>query len=71
MSKSLLHPRHWASWLAVLILRIIALLPFKVKMLAGGAFGRFGFRFLSAVVILPLPTLRCVFHRRAPLNKPS
>ncbi|WP_083880229.1 LpxL/LpxP family Kdo(2)-lipid IV(A) lauroyl/palmitoleoyl acyltransferase [Paraglaciecola chathamensis] len=47
MSKSLLHPRHWASWLAVLILRIIALLPFKVKMLAGGAFGRFGYRFFK------------------------
>ena len=47
MSKSLLHPRHWASWFAVLILRIIALLPFKVKMLAGSAFGKIGYRFLK------------------------
>lgn len=47
MSISLLHPRHWASWLAVFLLRIIALLPFNVKILAGSAFGKIGYRLLK------------------------
>ncbi|MFT5677277.1 MAG: KDO2-lipid IV(A) lauroyltransferase [Paraglaciecola sp.] len=47
MSLSLLHPRHWASWFAIFLLRIIALLPFKVKMLAGTAFGKISYRLLK------------------------
>ncbi|MFT4937408.1 MAG: KDO2-lipid IV(A) lauroyltransferase [Paraglaciecola sp.] len=47
MSISLLHPRHWASWFAIFLLRIIALLPFKVKILAGAAFGKISYRLLK------------------------
>jgi len=47
MPLSLLHPRHWFSWFAVLLLRIIALLPFKLKMMAGSAFGKIAYRLLK------------------------
>ena len=47
MSLSLLHPRHWASWFAIFLLRLISLLPFKVKMMAGAAFGLTAYRFLK------------------------
>jgi len=47
MSLSLLHPRHWLSWLAIFLLRIIALLPFKVKILAGTGFGKISYRLLK------------------------
>jgi KDO2-lipid IV(A) lauroyltransferase len=47
MSKTLLHPRHWASWLAIFVLRIIAMLPFKVKIWAGSAFGKLGYQFFK------------------------
>ena len=47
MSLSLLHPRHWGSWFAIFILRIIALLPFKLKILAGTAFGKISYRLLK------------------------
>ncbi|MFT5940607.1 MAG: KDO2-lipid IV(A) lauroyltransferase [Paraglaciecola sp.] len=38
---------HWFSWFAVLLLRIIALFPFKVKMMAGSTFGRVVYRLLK------------------------
>lgn len=47
MRYSLLHPRHWLSWFAVFILRILALLPFPVKLMAGRAFGKAGYRLLK------------------------
>ncbi len=42
---ALYHPRHWPSWLAVGILRLITLLPFKAKLLAGKWFGLLAWRF--------------------------
>jgi KDO2-lipid IV(A) lauroyltransferase len=47
MSLSLIHPRHWASWFAIFLLRIIALLPFRLKILAGTAFGKISYRLLK------------------------
>jgi len=44
-SRNLYHVRYWASWLAVGILRLIALLPFKTKLLAGKWFGLLAYRF--------------------------
>lgn len=43
-SNSLLHPRHWLSWFAVLLLRLVAMLPYKAKLLAGKGFGLLGHR---------------------------
>lgn len=43
--NNLYHPRHWASWLAVGVLRLIALLPFKSKLVAGKWFGLLAYRF--------------------------
>jgi KDO2-lipid IV(A) lauroyltransferase len=47
MSFSLLHPRHWPSWLAIFLLRLIALLPFKLKIISGSVFGKLVYRFLK------------------------
>lgn len=44
MPSSLLHPRHWPSWLAIALLRGISLLPFRAKIWAGTAFGKLGYR---------------------------
>lgn len=42
---SLYHPRHWPSWFAIGILRLIAALPFKAKLLAGKYIGLLAYRF--------------------------
>lgn len=42
---SLYHPRHWPSWIAVALLRVIAMLPFRGKLLAGKALGLLALRF--------------------------
>lgn len=47
MTSSLIHPRHWLSWFAVFILRLIASLPFRVKMIAGSAFGKASYHLLK------------------------
>ena len=47
MSLSLLHPRHWLSWMAIFFLRLIALFPFKMKIFAGTGFGKVAYRFLK------------------------
>ena len=39
MDPSLYHPKYWASWLAILLLRIVAALPFKAKLMAGQGLG--------------------------------
>ncbi len=44
-SQNLAHPRHWASWVAIALLRIIAALPFKAKLFAGKFFGLLAYRF--------------------------
>jgi len=36
---SLFHPKYWLSWLAILLLRIVAALPFKAKLIAGRCLG--------------------------------
>lgn len=40
---ALYHPKHWPSWLGVLILRSVAALPFKAKLLAGKCIGHIAF----------------------------
>lgn len=44
--SDLFHPRHWFSWLAVGLLRLIAMLPYRAKLVAGKYLGltiqRFG-----------------------------
>ncbi len=44
--SDLYHPRHWFSWLAVGLLRLIAMLPYRAKLVAGKYLGlliqRFG-----------------------------
>lgn len=44
-SKGLYRPRFWPSWLAVGVLRLIALLPFRAKLLAGRYVGLLALRF--------------------------
>jgi KDO2-lipid IV(A) lauroyltransferase len=44
-SPRLYHPRYWPSWLAVGLLRLIALLPFRAKLLAGKYLGLLLHRF--------------------------
>lgn len=43
--RSLYHPRHWPSWLAIGVLRVIAALPFRAKLMAGKLLGLAGLRF--------------------------
>ena len=45
--KSLYHPRHWPSWLAIFFLRLIAALPFKGKLLVGKAIGLLAYRLIK------------------------
>lgn len=45
--RALLHPRYWISWLAVGLLRLIAALPFRAKLVAGSAFGRISYYLIS------------------------
>jgi len=37
--RRLYHPRHWPSWLAIGLLRLIAMLPFRAKLIAGKYLG--------------------------------
>lgn len=43
-SDNLIHPRHWPSWIAIAVLRIIAALPFRAKLFAGKFFGLLAYR---------------------------
>jgi KDO2-lipid IV(A) lauroyltransferase len=47
MPRSLYHPRYWPTWLGVLILRIVAALPFKAKLIAGRFFGLLALRLIK------------------------
>lgn len=47
-SKSLLHPRHWASWIAIGVFRVIAALPFGAKISAGKFFGLVAMKFANS-----------------------
>jgi len=46
--SGLLHPRHWASWLALLSLRLVSLLPLPLLALFGTVIGELSFQILSA-----------------------
>ena len=46
-SKGLFHPRYWPSWFAIGLLRLIAMLPFRAKLVAGRWFGLLAMRFGS------------------------
>ena len=39
IDPSLYHPKYWTSWFAILLLRIVAALPFKAKLIAGRCLG--------------------------------
>ena len=39
IDPSLYHPKYWTSWFAILLLRIVAALPFKAKLVAGHCLG--------------------------------
>jgi len=39
IEPSLFHPKYWLSWFAILLLRIVAALPFKAKLIAGRGLG--------------------------------
>ena len=45
--RQLLHPRHWSSWTVILLLRIVALLPFRAKLIAGQLFGHIGYHLIA------------------------
>lgn len=47
MPKSLYHPRYWPTWLGVAILRLVAALPFKAKLIAGKGFGLLGLKLIK------------------------
>ena len=43
--KSLYHPKHWPSWCAIGVLRLISALPFSAKLSAGRAIGLLAYKF--------------------------
>lgn len=47
MPKALYHPRHWLSWFGIFILRIVAALPFRAKLIAGRGLGFLGFHLIK------------------------
>ena len=47
IDPSLLHPRYWLSWLAILLLRIVAILPFRAKLIAGQGLGWLAFHLVK------------------------
>lgn len=47
MPTELYHPRYWPTWFGILILRIVAALPFKAKLIAGRALGLLGFHLVK------------------------
>ncbi len=47
MPTELYHPRYWPTWFGILILRIVAALPFKAKLIAGRALGFLGFHLVK------------------------
>lgn len=47
MPKALYHPRHWPSWFGIFILRIVAALPFRAKLIAGRGLGFLGFHLIK------------------------
>ncbi|MGB2271577.1 MAG: LpxL/LpxP family Kdo(2)-lipid IV(A) lauroyl/palmitoleoyl acyltransferase [Pseudomonadales bacterium] len=44
---SLLQPKYWPSWLAILLLRIVAILPFRAKLIAGQGLGWLAFHLVK------------------------
>ncbi|MBT3347975.1 MAG: LpxL/LpxP family Kdo(2)-lipid IV(A) lauroyl/palmitoleoyl acyltransferase [Thiotrichales bacterium] len=57
----LYHPKHWLSWLMILILRTITLLPFKAQVRLGKLFGRYGLWQLKRRRDIARINLRLVF----------
>ena len=49
-STALLAPRHWASWVIIFLLRLIAQLPYRVVMKIGRSLGVFSMRLLKSRV---------------------
>lgn len=47
MNKSLLHPRHWTSWLAIGLLRLIALLPLSLLLATATLIGKISYKLLK------------------------
>lgn len=47
IDPSLYLPKYWTSWLAILLLRIVAALPFKAKLIAGQSLGFLAFHLVK------------------------
>lgn len=60
-SGSLLHPRHWHSWLGLGLLRLVSLLPWGLQRLLARALGAIGFHVLRIRRRVTLVNLRLCF----------
>lgn len=63
--QPLWHPRYWPSWLAIVILRLIAALPFKAKIIAGRLFGNLAFYLVKGRRHIVETNVRLCFSERS------
>lgn len=68
-SPNLAHPRYWGTWAGVLLLRLIALLPFQAKFIAGKAFGLLAYHFAKERRHITTVNIELCFPELSPREK--
>ena len=68
-SPNLAHPRYWGTWAGVLLLRLIALLPFQAKFIAGKAFGLLAYHFAKERRHITTVNIKLCFPELSALEK--
>lgn len=60
-SRALLHPRYWLTWLGIILLYILVLLPYPLLYALGCRIGRLGMRFMKRRVAIARRNLELSF----------
>ena len=69
IDPSLFYPKYWLSWLAILLLRIVAALPFKAKLIAGRCLGFLVFHLVKKRRHTVQTNIRLCFPERNPAQQ--
>ena len=65
MNLDLYHPKQWGSWLLLLLLRVVTLLPFTLQIRLGKALGQIGYRLLKRRAHIARTNLSLAFSERS------
>lgn len=68
-SASLLHPKYWLTWLGLMVLRLLVLLPLSVQFKLGSAAGRIAMRLMPARVKVARRNLEACFPNKSEVER--